>query len=97
MFTLKKTHQKSLMEFPCQQSSLHPSEMISFNLCTPTWPRTRDKLMESTGKPVCSTQLNPGEQVEQWLEFLEFQVQEPADLVREPSEICAEKVECSLH
>jgi len=52
--------------------------------------------MESFTKPAINTQLNPGELEELWLEFQEFQDLVPQEVDREPSETCAEKVECSL-
>jgi len=52
--------------------------------------------MQSTTKPVWSTQLNPGELVEPYPEFQESEDQEQADQDKVHSETCVERVECSL-
>lgn len=51
--------------------------------------------MEFNTMQACTTLPNPGELVEQWPEFQESEEAEPAEVVRELSETCVEREECS--
>lgn len=71
--------------------------MISSMMYSKVSLKTEDKPMVSHQCKVIDTQLNLGELVEPLLEFQESVVQVLIDLVKPPSVICVEKVECSPH
>ena len=70
-------------------------DSILYNSFTAISIKTEDKLTVLTQNKVTNTQLSLGVPVEPWPEYQELVVLVPTDPDKLPSEINAEKVECS--